>query len=72
MNPLLAHTPHHILCAAFLNQHLKIYANTSLAAPRRGHLLPACNDAPPAKSKIATRGPQNGQQGLERCVLLDF
>ena len=44
--------------------------NTSLAA--LGQSLPACNTAPPAKSKMAARGPQNGQWGLERCLPLGF
>ena len=26
--------------------------------------------APPAKSKMAARGPQNGRRGLERCFLI--
>ena len=34
--------------------------NTSLAAP--GQSLPACNTAPPAKSKMAARGSQNGRR----------
>ena len=37
--------------------------NTNLGAP--GHSLIACNPKPPAKSKMAARGPQNGWQGLE-------
>ena len=28
--------------------------------------------ARPAKSKMAARGPQNGERGLERCLLLGF
>ena len=35
---------------------------------RRGHSLTACNAAPPAKSEMAARGPQNGGRGLERCL----
>ena len=30
------------------------------------------NAAPPAKSKMAARGPQNGRAGLERCLHLGF
>ena len=37
---------------------------------RRGHSLTACNATPPAKSKMATRVPQNGRRDLERCLLL--
>ena len=50
--------------------------NTSLAA--KGALAyrlqrrTACNAAPPAKSKMAARGPQNGGRGLERCLPLGF
>ena len=44
--------------------------NTSLAAP--GHSLTACNASPSEKSKIATRGPQNGRQGLKSCLPLGF
>ena len=40
------------------------------ALRRRGHSLTACNAAPPAKYNMAARGPQNGQQGLERCFLI--
>ena len=35
-------------------------------------MLTACNAVPPAKSKMAARGPQNGRRGLERCLFLDF
>ena len=42
------------------------------AQRRRGHSLIACNTAPPAKSKMAVSGPQNGRQGLERCLPLGF
>ena len=48
----------------------KMKENTSLAA--KGVLVTACNAAPPAKSKMAARGPQNGGRGLERCLPLDF
>ena len=40
--------------------------NTSLVA--KGNSLTACNAAPPPKSKMAARGPQNGRRGLERCL----
>ena len=43
--------------------------NTSLAA--KGALT-ACNAAPPAKSKMAASGPQNGRRGLDRCLPLGF
>ena len=50
--------------------------NTSLAAPGAlAHRLQrrnACNAAPPAKSKMAARGPQNGRWGLESCPPLGF
>ena len=46
--------------------------NTSLAAPRRGRSLTACNAAPPSKFKIAAIGPQNGRRGLEKCLPLGF
>ena len=50
--------------------------NTSLAAKgalaHRLHRRTACNAAPPAKSKMAARGPQNGGRGLERCQLSRF
>ena len=36
--------------------------NTSLVA--KGHSLTACNAAPPAKSNMAARGPQNERRGL--------
>ena len=48
----------------------KNWDNTSLAA--KGHSLTAYNAAPPAKSKMAARGPQNGRRGLERCLPLGF
>ena len=35
---------------------------------RRGHSLTACNAAPPIKSKMPARGPQNGRRGLEWCL----
>ena len=38
----------------------------------KGALLTACNAAPPAKSKMAARGPQNGRGGLQRCLPLGF
>ena len=48
----------------------KVLENTSLAAKgalaHRLHRRTACNAAPPAKSKRAARGPQNGRWGLER------
>ena len=44
--------------------------NTSLVV--KGCSLTACNAAPPAKSKLAARGPQNGRGGLERCLPLGF
>ena len=37
---------------------------------QKGHSLTACNAAPPVKSKMAARGPQNGRWGLERCLPL--
>ena len=37
-----------------------------------GGTLTACNAAPPGKSKMAARGPQNGRRGLERCLPLGF
>ena len=37
-----------------------------------GHSLTACNATPPAKIKMAARGPQNGQWGMERCLPLCF
>ena len=50
--------------------------NTSLAAPgalaHRLQRRTACNAAPPAKSKMAFRGPQNGWRGLERGVTLGY
>ena len=50
--------------------------NTSLAAKGvlayRLQRRTACNAAPPAKSKMAARGPQNGRPGLERCLHLGF
>ena len=39
---------------------------------RRGHALTACNAAPPAKSKMAARGPENGRRGLEKCLPIGF
>ena len=51
-------------------------ANTSLAAKgalaHRLQRRTACNAAPPAKSNMAARGPQNGRRGLERCLPLGF
>ena len=35
-----------------------------IAIPAEGHSLTACNAAPPAKSKIAARGPQNDRGGI--------
>ena len=52
---------------------VKIVENTSLAA--KGALanrLQRRTAAPPAKSKMAARGPQNGRGGLERCLPLGF
>ena len=46
--------------------------NSIPAQRRRGHLLTACNATPPAKSKMAARGPQNGRRGLQRCLPLGF
>ena len=37
-----------------------------------GALVHACNASPPAKCKMAPRGPQNGRQDLERCLPIDF
>ena len=37
-----------------------------------GHSLTACNAAPPAKSKMAASGPQNGRRSLERCPPIGF
>ena len=55
------------------NDNLK---NTSLAAPgalaHRLQRRAACNATPPAKSKMAARGRQNGRRGLERCLPLGF
>ena len=47
--------------------------NTSLAAQGAlAHRLQRRNATPPAKTKMAARGPQNGRRGLERCQPLDF
>ena len=55
----------------------RVSVNIIPASRRRGPLLTACNAAPPAtphllwepqKSKMAARGPQNGQPGLEKGV----
>ena len=35
-------------------------------------MLTAFNATPPEKSKMAARGPQSGQWGLERCLTLTF
>ena len=35
-------------------------------------MLTAYNAAPPAKSKMAARGPENGQRGLEMGLTLDY
>ena len=40
----------------FFNLNTSFKFNTSLAEP--GHSLTACNAAPPAKPKMATRGPK--------------
>ena len=42
------------------------------SAPATLHRRTACTAAPPAKSKMAARGPQNGRGGLERCLPLGF
>ena len=48
-------------------------SNTSLAAKGPlAHRLQRRTAAPPAKSKMAARGPQNGGRGLERCLPLGF
>ena len=44
--------------------------STSLAAP--GHSLTPCNASPPAKFKMAARGPKNGRRGLERGLTLGY
>ena len=47
--------------------------NTSLAPKGAlAHRLRRRTAAPPAKSKMAARGPQNGQQGQESYLILDF
>ena len=50
--------------------------NTSLAAKgplaHRLQRLHHRTAAPPAKSKMAGRGPQNGRLGLEKCLPLGF
>ena len=39
---------------------------------RRGNSLITCNTAQPGFHKICTRGPENGEQGLERGLTLGF
>ena len=54
----------------------KIIFNTSLAAKgalaHRLQRRTACNAAPPAKSKMAARVPQNVRRGLERGLPIGF
>ena len=61
---------------SLLYQMIENLLNTSLAAKgalaNRLQRRTACNAAPPAKSKMAARGPQNGRRGLERCLPLGF
>ena len=40
------------------------------ATPHRLQRHPTCNTTPPAKSKMAARGPQNGRRGLGVCPLV--
>ena len=55
---------------------LLTFINTNLATKEAlAHRLQrcsACNAAPPSKSKMAAREPQNGRQGLERGEPLGF
>ena len=53
-----------------LRGHQVLLRNTSLAA--KGALANRLHAAPPAKSKMAARGPQNGRRGLEWCLPLGF
>ena len=47
-------------------------AGDTVSPPATSHRLQrrnACNTAPPAKSKMAAREPQNGQHGLESFLI---
>ena len=51
----------------------KMEKNKKIPALRhRGHTLTICNVAPPAKSKMVTRGPQNGRRVLKRGLTLGY
>ena len=67
------------ICMILIYQYLPIFRkgeniqNASLAAPGAlANRLQRHTATPPAKSKMAARGPQNGRGGLERYLPLGF